>query len=327
MPKALKIKVDRRSGQPLYAQVRDALRGAIEDGKLAPGDRLPTVDAFAKQVGVTQATIRRALKDLKATGQIDSHVGRGTFVVDPASRPEPAAAPEPPRPAFARLPLEPVDPEFALAARRLRMGIAESLESLNVLSRRPGLIHLDSGEPDPSVARAGVLDDMVAEAMKAGQAAYQGYAAPMGSESLRRRIALRLSSAAHPIEADQIMITNGSQQAIAVLAQAALEEGRRVICETPCYMGIPRAFGAIGHWVESLPRDEQGPMVERLQRIETAQRAMVYLCPELHNPMGTDLSAERRAALIAWARANDGLLVADEIFRDLRFDSPPRRRC
>jgi len=286
------------------------------------------VDAFSKELGVTQATIRRALKDLKDAGYVDSHVGRGTFVVEPQQQVEQDGRQEPVRSPFMRSsfmqpPLQPVDPEFALAARRLRMGIAKSLEDLTVLTRRPGLIHFTSGVPDPSIARDSVLEQLTHKALEAGQAAYEGYGDPLGSQQLRAAIAARLSAAAEqPIGADQVLVTNGSQQAVSLLAQAALEEGRRVFCETPCYMGIPRSFGAIGHWVESVPRDDQGPILTQLERYEDPQPSVLYLCPELHNPMGTDLSAERRPALIRWAQARDTLLIADEIFHDLRFEPP-----
>jgi len=64
----IKIEVDKKADKPLYAQIRDRLERAIADKELKPGDKLPSVAAFAKEVGVTQATIRRALEDLSKLG-------------------------------------------------------------------------------------------------------------------------------------------------------------------------------------------------------------------------------------------------------------------
>ena len=88
----VEIKIDRDSEKRLYAQIRDALQEAIERREIEPGRQLPTVAAFARQIGVTQATIRRAYEDLAKSGLVGSHVGRGTFVLknDASGPPRPA---------------------------------------------------------------------------------------------------------------------------------------------------------------------------------------------------------------------------------------------
>ena len=116
------------------------------------------------------------------------------------------------------------------------------------------------------------------------------------------------------------MITNGSQQAAAIIAQYSLENRLRIICETPCYMGIPNAFGAIGHWVESLARDEYGPIPEKFNRFCDGKRSILYMCTMLHNPMGTDISPERIEMVRDWAANQNSLVISDEIFHDLHFD-------
>ena len=68
--------IDRESDVPLYIQIRDAIEAAIAAGRLKPGDRLPAVSSLAKDIGVTQATVRRALQDLVEAGLADAHVGR-----------------------------------------------------------------------------------------------------------------------------------------------------------------------------------------------------------------------------------------------------------
>jgi len=121
-----------------------------------------------------------------------------------------------------------------------------------------------------------------------------------------------------------VLITNGSMQAIALVAQANLETGHKVICETPCFMGIPEIFAASGQWVETITRDAKGPLPELPTGLPGENPFLLYLCPYPHNPMGTSLNKERYAMVVEWARRTGSLIVADEIFRDLCFDQNPQ---
>ena len=309
------FKIDRNDKRPLYVQIRDYLYTLIKNEELKEGDRLPSVVGFAKEFGVTQATINKALEELAEQGWISSHVGRGTFVSNPKK--DKVTEDSPGRNkvnAFG-------NQDFIQAARRLRMGVAQSLESLDTLLNKPGLIRLFSGVPDPSIAEPGILEKMTANAFqKYGQDIYQGYAPPMGLFKLREVIAERYKKQGIKVSPDQIIITSGSQQAVSVISQEALDNKRRVICETPSYRGIFNAFGAVGHWVETIPRDTEGPILANLDRFRDNKSSVVYLGPELHNPMGTDILQERALEISEWVRKNNSYLLVDEIFKDLRFE-------
>ncbi len=311
------IRLDRESDIPLYAQIRDGIIKAIKDNKLDAGSRLPAVAVFSKQLGVTQTTILRAFEDLIEAGYMASHVGRGSFVTDPSDN---SANRNIKDTLLLRSPLEPFDPELTIAARRLRMGAAKSLEALQVLSRRPGLIQFSQGVPDISILQPGLLSEMTLEALKRDQAMYQDYGDPMGMLELREIISQKYKSEGVDISPEEILITSGSQQAISLIAQYALENNYRTICESPCYQGVPNAFGAIGHWVETIPRDRYGPIPEKLKAVSNNRNSLLYFCPEMHNPMGTDISVERMKIFVNWAKENKILLIADEIYHDLRIE-------
>jgi 2-aminoadipate transaminase len=314
----LDIELNRESSQPLYIQIRDALHEALEAGRLKAGDRLPTVAALAADLGVTPSTVRRALEDLTQSGRIAPHVGRGTFVAKPAAAPPretgtaAVASPSHDRPRQGSA--------AARAARRLRRGIAESLEALLPLSRRPGLIQLTSGVPAPELISEEIVTFLNQEALKDGAVQYVGYGHPMGLPTLREALAARFQRRGLPVEADQILITCGSQQALAVIAMQALETRNRIIFETPCYTGIPKFFSSLGHWVETVTRDPDGPVPASLARFDPGLSPLVYTCPQLHNPMGTNMTRARQQHLYAWAAAHGGLVIADEVFADLDED-------
>ena len=313
------INIDREIEKPLYAQIRDALMDAIKNDDLQPGEQLPTVVALASRIGVTQGTVRRAFEDLAKAGLLISQVGRGTFIARPEETEQirlPGGPSE--RPAWSA----PLDADSRSAARHLRMSVAQGLENLLALHNRPGLIKFTSGVPAPVLARAGVLEYLTQEALKEGQGLYLGCSDPLGLPGLRQEVAELFRQRGAEISPDQVLITNGSQQALSLAALTALQDGRRIICETPCYTGIPTAFSAFGHWVESAPRDLEGPIMDRLDRFADGRPSLLYLCPQLHNPMGSDLSPERRRLLLEWARNHKVQLISDEIFHDLRFDGP-----
>ncbi len=314
------ITLDRDTDKPLYAQIRDALQEAIEKKNLKDGEQLPTVNALAAQMSVTQCTIRRAYEDLTKGGMVVCQVGRGTFVKN--TGPSALQACQTGDALGAPSPAAPLDPEFKIAARRLRMGIAKSLDNLLALHKRPSIIQFTVGVPGKDLVRQGLLKELVLDALERGQDAYQWCQDPMGLLELRKAIADRLNQTGEDISPDQILITNGSQQAVHLIAQAALDSGQRILCETPCYTGIPNAFSALGHWVEAVPRDLHGPLSNRLNRFADGKSSLFYLCPLIHNPIGTDLDPKRRRFLTDWARDQRAVLIADEIMRDIRYDSP-----
>ena len=74
------IKLDRNSEKPLYAQIRDMVIAAVNNKELKPGEKLPTISAFSRELDVTPATVIRAFEDLTKENYIVSQVGRGTFI-------------------------------------------------------------------------------------------------------------------------------------------------------------------------------------------------------------------------------------------------------
>ncbi len=316
----INIEIDKKSSTPLYVQIRDCLRTAIREGALQTGDRLPAVAAFAKEVGVTQATIRRAIEDLTKAGYTRCHVGRGTFISDPESAP----VKEEPKQDLKGQNDKPESPEFKYATLNLRNSLRKGLCDLMALGKRPGIIQFTSGVPDPLLLPDGLLDELVNEALKAGgQGGYLEAGCSEGMRELREEIAMRFSEQGTKISSDHVLITNGSQQAVAIIAELALDEKRHILSETPCFKGLIETFAAIGHKVDFVPRDVEGPIPHLLNKYRDDKPYLFYLCPELHNPMGTDISEKRVKIVADWAKKKNNLLVADEIFHDTRFEGSP----
>jgi len=316
--------IDRDLDQPLYIQIRNSIEQAILRGELKTGDRLPPVTVLAKDIGVTQATIRRALKDLGAAGYTTCHVGRGTFIRDPEQDTEKAdeddrAGQDRGTERLAGSPRHGFRPRER-AARMLRTGISKALSDIMPMAHREGIIALTRGVPDGNHLPPKFVEEVCSMALADGGIQYAAATDPEGDYELRKEIARRASQDGSVVTPEMVLITNGVSQSITLIAQATTEERNHVICETPCFQGLPNSFTAMGHWVDSVQRDEQGPVMSQLERFSRYSSHLLYLCPYVHNPMGTDLSADRYMQLVDWAKRTNSIIVADEIFRELRFE-------
>ncbi|MFT5726289.1 MAG: 2-aminoadipate transaminase [Desulforhopalus sp.] len=311
--------IDKKSDVPLYMQIRSIIEKGIEDGHLKPGDRLPSVIDLAKLIGVTQATVRRALKDLRVTGHTSCHVGRGTFVQDPANSQDGAERTQQtshnaftPRIAEQNNSLE-------FAARRLRMGVGKALTDIMSLASKPGILQLTKGVPDPQFLSDNFLGEVFEETLARDAKTLYEQTDPLGRYDLRQEIASRFSQENGFVGPDQVLITNGSMQATTLVAQANLDMQYKVLSETPCFKGVTDSFTALGQWVETISRDYEGGMAPLPPREGGANPYLLHLCPYAHNPTGTHLSSERYQTLVDWAKGTSSILVADELFKDLSF--------
>ena len=318
------IQIDKKSDKPLYVQIRDRIRQAVQDGELSPGDKLPAVSAFAKEVGVTQATIRRAMEDLKEQGLTHCHVGRGTFISEPSFSESPGAdsggaADRTPSMALSASGRQ-IRP--AQAARQFRQRVSKGLCDLMSVASQPGVIDFSKGVPDPALLEEGVFEEMMAAAMTEGVQGYADYGDLRGMPALRETLAERYQEKGVRISPEQVLITNGAQQGACIAARDAAEKGRQVIIKAPGFQGMVDAFVGNGNWVETVIGDRGWDVAEQLERFTGASSHLLSICPDFHNPVGEDVMAEQRRKIAAWAEKNKGIILSDEVYQDLRFEGP-----
>ena len=314
--------IDRDSDVPLYIQIRDAIEKAVRAGELNVGDRLPSVSALARDIGVTQATVRRALQYLAEAGLTDSHVGRGTFIGDGSA----IAAKEDGGERAATGPgvgsvspgMVMTDPKIS-AAKRMRSGVGKALYDIISLAQRPGIIELTKGVPDPALLPADFLEEVTADVLKKGSRHLIEATDPAGMHELREAIASRYRQEGLDVSPRQVLVTNGVSQAMSLMAELALESRQALICETPCFLGIPNTFSAMGPWVETVRRDQDGPELDRLARMAGSGPRLLYVCTYVHNPTGRNISGQRIAEIADWAGKTGSVVISDEIFRDLQY--------
>ncbi|MEV0639529.1 PLP-dependent aminotransferase family protein [Streptomyces sp. NPDC050619] len=214
--------------------------------------------------------------------------------------------------------------EFApvppLAARARAVG-GSPVRDILAVTARPEVINFAGGLPAPeffdqegiAAAFRDVLAEMPARALQ--------YSTTEGEPGLRSALAARMSVRGLPTDADDVLVTTGSQQALSLLATALLEPGDTVLVEDPCYLAALQVFGFAGARVVAVPGDGEGLDPVALEELVVRERPkLLYTVPTFQNPTGRTLSAERRAAVASVAARRGLWIVEDDPYGELRFE-------
>lgn len=210
--------------------------------------------------------------------------------------------------------------ESAYATRMNRVQPSPIMDLIRVMGARP-VINFASGLPDPAGFPIERLREISAEVLAEDWKGGLQYGEAEGYRPLREWVAADLSARRAPVTADQILITNGSQQGIDLIARALLNPGDVVLTEQPSYLAALQAFDAAEAAIRPLPVDEGGVDVEAVTRaVREPGVKLLYLMPNHQNPSGRTLAPERRRRLLAAAAAAGVPVLADEAYLHLRYD-------
>jgi 2-aminoadipate transaminase len=190
----------------------------------------------------------------------------------------------------------------------------------------PDVISFAGGLPAPELfpveSLEGVVRDILAED---GPAALQ-YGTSEGHLPLRAWVCGHLArTSGMAATSDQVLITNGSQQGLDLIAKALVDPGDVVVVENPAYVGALQAFNSYQAEIIGVPGDSDGIrtdlLAETLSRLPRPPK-FLYLIPNFQNPTGTSLSAGRRAEVVKIAAAHGVPIVEDDPYGLLRYSGP-----
>jgi 2-aminoadipate transaminase len=210
-------------------------------------------------------------------------------------------------------------PAFPLAQRMSRMKASAVREILKV-AERPDVLSFAGGLPAPELFPVEAIAQAHAEVLADdGRAALQ-YSTTEGYGPLREWIASHLGERGLHAATDQILITNGSQQGIELVAKVMLDPGDLVIVENPSYLAALQTFSGFEVDFAVVGSDNDGMRVDDLERLVGERKPkLIYLVPNFQNPKGTTLSLERRHALVRFAQRHRILILEDNPYGELRF--------
>ncbi|MFI5607894.1 PLP-dependent aminotransferase family protein [Amycolatopsis sp. NPDC051903] len=280
-------------GTRIYREVRDA----ILDGRLRSGERLPPTRELATHLSVSRNTVAVAYDRLTADGFLTGRVGSGTFVAadlpSRGGRAAPAGDAIRPREVWRALP--PLETAGEPPEYDFRVGIPDArLFPLQTWRRL-----------------------LSAELRVTGSAQYSH---PAGHPGLRAAIARHVGlSRSVRADADDVLVTQGAQQALDLLCRVLLAPGDRVAVEEPGYRIARLLFRSHGADVAGVPVDREGLRVDALP----ARTRLVYVTPSHQFPLGSPMSLARRTALLDWAERAGAVVVEDDYDSEFRFSDRP----
>ena len=209
-------------------------------------------------------------------------------------------------------------------ASRLQNVETSAIRELFKLLGKPGIISFAGGFPDPALFDVDGLRAASQSALQQWPDVALQYGATEGFAPLKEQIASLSAQKGAPLQANQFVVTTGSQQALDLLGKCMISPGDKVIVEGPTFLATIQCFKLYGAEVISAPIDAHGVQVEQLEALIAEHRPkMVYLIPTFGNPSGATLTLERRKRVLELAVQYQTLVVEDDPYGDLYFDAPP----
>lgn len=291
---------DRTQRDPYYRQIYEGYRSAILEGRLRPGQRLPSTRAMAQELGISRLPVLNAFEQLLQEGFLEGRAGAGTFVS--SSILEGGRRPPTDRP----------------AKRRSRSALDASLPPNPDALLGPFRVSLPALDRFPIRTWA----RLVGRRARTMSIDAMAYGAPAGHQALRHAIADYLRTArAVSCEASDVLIVSGSQVALRLCAMALLTRGDEVCVEDPCYPGARTALTATGARLRPVPVDDAGLVVGALGF--RRRRRVVYVTPSHQYPLGVSMTASRRLELLEWAHRTESWIIEDDYDSEFRYTGRP----
>jgi GntR family transcriptional regulator/MocR family aminotransferase len=296
------IPLERRGAKPVFRQIVDYLRQAIEAGRLEPGTKLEPIRVLAQQLGVNRETVADAYRELESLGLTESTVGRGTFVLARSVDRRPAApAPRPFVPILAR----------AIEAAASRPVID--------YSAAPDAVRLEGIPGCPAFFPVEDFRKAINQVMQRDGRSLLEYGDSKGYLALRRVLVDRLARVGIQTDVDDVVITGGSTQGVAIAARLFCDPGDAVVVESPSYPGAATIFLAAGLRLAPVPMGPAGLDLDALDTLLARGGVrLVYTMPSFHNPLGISTSLDHRRRLLEITARHGVPVLEDDFEHDLR---------
>jgi GntR family transcriptional regulator / MocR family aminotransferase len=295
-----------RGGEPLFRQVYSGIRQAVLTGAVSPGSRLPSTRDLAEQLGISRTVVLLAYEHLLAEGFVEGRGGSGTFVS------------------------EGVDLNLARRTRKMtrlqlsRLGNAVSGSGSTVDTPQPRPVapryNFIYGRSDLATFPFAVWRRLLLRSAREASMRQFDYGPAQGSTELRAAICAHLRRSRSVVcTPDQVIVVNGSQQALDLVIRVLVDPGDAVALENPQYDGTREALRAAGARLRPVRVDREG--LDPTQLPNDAK--LVFVTPSHQFPTGAVLPLHRRLALLEWARRQNAVIVEDDYDGEFHYDGRP----
>ena len=222
-----------------------------------------------------------------------------------------------------------LDPWYSSYADRSLGMRASEVRSLFAVANRPEVVSLAGGMPNIEGLPLDFLAEMTARLMRERGPKLLQYGGGQGEEEIRTQIVEVMRHDGIHAHPDDIIVTTGSQQALDLMTEIFINPGDVVVAEAPSYVGALGVFRAYQAEVIHSPMDNDGLIPEALEDTLTRAESLgkhvkfLYTVPNFHNPAGVTLSLERRPQIVEICRRHGVIILEDNPYGLLGFDSEP----
>lgn len=297
----LTFSVSPQDARPLVEQIVVGIRQQIDGRQLRPGDRVPSIRSFADRHRVSRCTVVEAYDRLVALGYLEARRGAGFYTMAPhcdraQSGPSPEIRHNEELVWLIRRILEGGDQVFPGGPWLPNDWLDEASirQNLNVLARRNGAYLLEYGNP-------------------------------FGYLPLREHLALMLGEIGVTAQASQIVLTQGTSQALELIIRQMLRPGDHVLVDDPGYYNLFGSLRVSDVRLCPVPRLPEGPDMDALERLAAAHQPKLYFTQSvLQNPTGSTMAPYVAFRVLQAAQRYDFRIIEDDIFCDLQSTPTPR---
>lgn len=289
--------------QTLYNKIANIIAEQIYNKTYLSGDKLPSIRVASQQFSTSPTTIQQAYQELENTGLIKAVPQSGYYVRQQTI----------PTPEFTEDQIEapaPIDVYLSKTA----LNIFEECE-------QPGLINLGTAFPHADFLPLAQLQRIFGRLARFNIRDIVTASFSVGHEGLRRQIAQRLTGIGCEILPQEVIITNGCQDALSLCLSAVAKEGDTIAIETPTFPGLLQSIETLGMKALEIPtHPNNGISLEALElALDQWPVKACALVPAFNNPLGSNMSAENKKKLVELLSARKIPLIEDDLFGDIYF--------
>jgi DNA-binding transcriptional MocR family regulator len=287
----------------LYEKLALELAEQITMGLYRTGDRLPSVRKFSQQQGVSMATSVAVYQRLEDEGYLEARPRSGFYV-----RPQPTQISKEPKISSPKSHPSPVTSQ----------GLALQLVKA---SNDPQVIQLGAAVPAASYLPTRQVEKALANANRRQRQRSAEYEFPPGVAELRRQISRRLAQIGCRVHADEIVVTNGCQEALTLALRAVTSPGDVVAIESPTFYGLLQVIDSLGLKALEIPtHPRDGISLQALQlALEQWSVKACILVANFSNPLGCCMSETHKRELVELLNVYQIPLIEDDVYGDLGF--------
>lgn len=276
--------------EPLYSQLYHWIKKEIEEGRLLPGMKMPSIRQLTAHLKVSRNTVEAAYQQLQSEGYLESVPKSGIWVAE-----------------IEKSPLHPNEVEHPIKL--------ECKPSSEVL------VDFEYGNVDLEKFPLKQWKKCLSDAVDQENNWLFEYSEKQGEFALRREISNHLLQSRGVRSApEQILITAGTQTSMALICRLLALQGNTVAMEEPGYSGVRSVFEDERCHVEPMPLEKDGLSVEHIQ---TSRAKAVYVTPSHQFPFGMVLSISKRMRLLKWAYQSEGYIIEDDYDGEFRYRGQP----